>query len=250
MFGVSAVPVAEAKCVQRRQGLKIHDRRKQGLELHGGRNWGLELHDRRKRGLEPNVYTALEPNRFTAHGGRGGARKTERGVGISRRAEAGGRGWKDEANLFTARREVRSILPFYLTSSKIVKDSATLMITLSIYDCLMSMISGCDAFIILPGGYGTLMTIFTLATWAEMKFHTKPIGLLNFNNFFHHLLGFLDEGVYQTFISPFQREIFKSANTSSELIQKLQNNISTVQDSVKTPGFKRKRAFDPLDLSL
>ncbi|GER42666.1 cytokinin riboside 5'-monophosphatephosphoribohydrolase LOG [Striga asiatica] len=72
--------------------------------------------------------------------------------------------------------QVRSILPFYLTSSKVVKDSATLMITLSIYDCLMSMISGCDAFIILPGGYGTLMTTFTLATWAEMKFHTKPIG--------------------------------------------------------------------------
>ncbi|CAA0838451.1 Cytokinin riboside 5-monophosphate phosphoribohydrolase LOG3, partial [Striga hermonthica] len=130
--------------------------------------------------------------------------------------------------------EVRSILPFHLTSSKVDKDSAILMITLSIYERLMTMVYGCDAFLVLPGGYGTSMTVFTLATWAEMKFYTKPIGLLNFTNFFQILFGFLDEGMYQSFISPSEREIFKSSNTSSELMKKLQDSISTIQDSLYT----------------
>ena len=55
--------------------------------------------------------------------------------------------------------------------------------------CYMSerfteMINHVDAFIALPGGLGTLEDIITIASWANLDIHRKPIGLLNENHFF------------------------------------------------------------------
>ncbi|CAA0810843.1 Cytokinin riboside 5-monophosphate phosphoribohydrolase LOG3, partial [Striga hermonthica] len=81
--------------------------------------------------------------------------------------------------------EVKSVLPFHKTPSKVLKDSTSLMLSNSIYDCTMLMVNHSDAFIILPGGYETLMTMFTIASWADMKLHNKPIGLLNSHHIFN-----------------------------------------------------------------
>jgi len=43
-----------------------------------------------------------------------------------------------------------------------------------------------DAFVALPGGYGTLEEIFEVLTWVQLGFHTKPCGLLNISHYYDH----------------------------------------------------------------
>lgn len=54
------------------------------------------------------------------------------------------------------------------------------------------MASLADAFLALPGGFGTLDELFEILTWAQLGFHAKPIGLLNTGGFFDALIGWID----------------------------------------------------------
>jgi len=66
---------------------------------------------------------------------------------------------------------------------------------------LSVMFNHVDAFIALPGGLGTLEEIFHIFSWAQLKIHHKPIGLLNVNGFYNTLLSFLDHAVEQQFLT-------------------------------------------------
>ncbi|UKJ07885.1 TIGR00730 family Rossman fold protein [Solitalea lacus] len=48
-----------------------------------------------------------------------------------------------------------------------------------------------DAFLALPGGIGTLEEFFEVLTWKQLHLHNKPVGLLNSNGYYNHLLNFL-----------------------------------------------------------
>ena len=128
--------------------------------------------------------------------------------------------------------------------------------TLSIHERITCMLYGSDAFIALPGGFGTLEEIFNITSWAQLDLHTKPIGLLNINNFFDGLITFLDYAVEQGFISPFSRRILISAPTIDELLDKLHSYIP-IQDpaGVKIDwsqgrGIKRNRSPVNVNLTL
>jgi uncharacterized protein (TIGR00730 family) len=64
-----------------------------------------------------------------------------------------------------------------------------------------------DAFIALPGGYGTLDETFEILTWAQLGLHTKPIGVLNVAGFFDGLLSWLDHAVQEGFIKTRHRDL-------------------------------------------
>ncbi|XVF44258.1 hypothetical protein PTKIN_Ptkin02bG0105900 [Pterospermum kingtungense] len=57
------------------------------------------------------------------------------------------------------------------------------------------------AFIVLPGGFGTLEELFHMISWAQLNIHDKPIGMLNINGFSNGLLSFVDHAVKQKFIT-------------------------------------------------
>ncbi|XVF14452.1 hypothetical protein REPUB_Repub09cG0061400 [Reevesia pubescens] len=59
------------------------------------------------------------------------------------------------------------------------------------------MIANADAFIALPGAFGTLEEIFQIASWSQLNIHQKPIGMLNVNGFYDSLFSFLDHTVEQ-----------------------------------------------------
>ncbi|KAL5823842.1 hypothetical protein ACOSQ4_021742 [Xanthoceras sorbifolium] len=84
------------------------------------------------------------------------------------------------------------------------------------------MFSNADAFIALPGGFGTLEELFEVTSWAQLKIHQKPIGLLNVNDFYDSLLSFLDHYVEKEFISPQARRILVTASNVHQLIEQLE----------------------------
>ncbi|GLT56794.1 hypothetical protein SLA2020_298110 [Shorea laevis] len=82
-----------------------------------------------------------------------------------------------------------------------------------------------DAFVALPGGYGTLEELLEMITWAQLGIHDKPVGLLNVNGFYNPLLSFIDKAVEEGFISPNERHIIVSATTAKELVKKMEEYL-------------------------
>ncbi|KAK0585572.1 hypothetical protein LWI29_030693 [Acer saccharum] len=82
-----------------------------------------------------------------------------------------------------------------------------------------------DAFIALPGGYGTLEELLEVITWAQLGIHDKPVGLLNVDGYYNSLLSFIDKAVEEGFISPSARQIILSAPTAKELVKKLEEYV-------------------------
>ncbi|KAF3447550.1 hypothetical protein FNV43_RR12736 [Rhamnella rubrinervis] len=79
-----------------------------------------------------------------------------------------------------------------------------------------------DAFIALPGGYGTMEELLEMITWAQLGIHKKPVGLLNVDGYYDSLLALFDNGVKEGFIKPSARQIVVSAPTAKELMMKME----------------------------
>ncbi|CAL4939417.1 unnamed protein product [Urochloa decumbens] len=82
-----------------------------------------------------------------------------------------------------------------------------------------------DAFVALPGGYGTLEELLEVITWHQLGIHRKPVGLLNVDGYYDFLLAFIDQAVEEGFISPSARGIIVQAPTAQELMAKLEEYV-------------------------
>ncbi|KAL6851677.1 hypothetical protein ACP4OV_020241 [Aristida adscensionis] len=80
-----------------------------------------------------------------------------------------------------------------------------------------------EAFIALPGGYGTMEELLEMITWSQLGIHDKPVGLLNVEGYYDPLLALFEKGVTEGFINPDCRRIFVSAPTASELLTKMED---------------------------
>ena len=78
-----------------------------------------------------------------------------------------------------------------------------------------------DAFIALPGGYGTLEELFEIITWAQLGIHQKPIGLLNTEGFYDPLIQMVDHMIAADFIKPKNRELFIVESEPAKLLDHL-----------------------------
>ncbi|XP_022150960.1 cytokinin riboside 5'-monophosphate phosphoribohydrolase LOG1-like isoform X1 [Momordica charantia] len=79
-----------------------------------------------------------------------------------------------------------------------------------------------DAFVALPGGYGTMEELLEMITWAQLGIHDKPVGLLNVDGYYDSLLALFDKGVEEGFIDNSARNIVVMASTAEELIKKME----------------------------
>nr|CAB3454124.1 unnamed protein product [Digitaria exilis] len=95
-----------------------------------------------------------------------------------------------------------------------------------------------DAFIALPGGYGTLDELLEVIAWAQLGIHSKPVGLLNVDGYYNFLLAFIDKAVDDGFIKPAQRHIFVSAPDARALVQKLEEYEAVADDDLATPKLR------------
>lgn len=84
------------------------------------------------------------------------------------------------------------------------------------------MAAEADAFVCLPGGYGTLEEMLEMVTWLQLGFHEKPVALLNINGFYEHLLGFFDHCVTEGFVRPSSRDMLISGSTPAEVLDALE----------------------------
>ncbi len=78
-----------------------------------------------------------------------------------------------------------------------------------------------DAFLALPGGFGTLDELCEILTWAQLGLHSKPIGLLNVAGYYNHFLALLDHQMREGLLQPAHRAALLSSDVLDELLAAL-----------------------------
>jgi uncharacterized protein (TIGR00730 family) len=126
--------------------------------------------------------------------------------------------------------EVIGVIPQFLMDKEVGHLGVTEMfITQNMHERKQKMADLAEGFMILPGGFGTLEEFFEVLTWLQLGLHQKPIGILNVNGYYNHLLLQIDVMVEQGFLKPENRALILSDEDSEKLIQKM-NSFSVKTD--------------------
>ena len=96
---------------------------------------------------------------------------------------------------------VIGVMPEGLVTEQAHKGLSELIITPDLATRKATMNDLADAFVALPGGFGTLDELFEVLTWSQLGLHRKPVGLLNSDGFWDGLLTFLGHGRDEGFLS-------------------------------------------------
>lgn len=118
---------------------------------------------------------------------------------------------------------VIGVIPTVLVDLEVAHDGLTeLHVTDTMHSRKALMGERSDAFIALPGGFGTLEEMFEVLAWQTLKIHAKPVLLLNTNGFYDKLLAFLDHCVEQGVLKAKSRQIVLVAATVEEALRLLE----------------------------
>jgi len=120
--------------------------------------------------------------------------------------------------------EAIGVIPEHLMSREIGHNRLTkLHIVRSMHErkALMSDLS--DAFIALPGGFGTLEEFCEVLTWSQLGLHAKPCGIVNVLGYYTPLLAMLDHAVQERFLKPQNRALVLARDKPAELLQALED---------------------------
>ncbi|MBI5853493.1 MAG: TIGR00730 family Rossman fold protein [Planctomycetes bacterium] len=104
--------------------------------------------------------------------------------------------------MLAAGRSVTGVLPSALFQTEVAHAGLTRLVEVgSMHERKATMAELSDAFVALPGGFGTLEEIFEALTWTQIGLHAKPCGLLDVDGYFSHLASFLAHTVAEGFVA-------------------------------------------------
>ncbi len=116
--------------------------------------------------------------------------------------------------------EVIGVLPEILSGSEIAHAGLTrLEMVPTMHARKARMVKLADAFLILPGGYGTLDEMMEIVTWKQLRLHAKPCVLINTAGYWDGLLKFLDSTVAAGFLKAENRKLLQVAGDASEAVK-------------------------------
>lgn len=114
------------------------------------------------------------------------------------------------------------VIPSFMSERELAHPQATEMVVVdSMHARKAAMADRADAFVALPGGFGTLDELFEIVTWAQLHIHAKPVGLLNVRGFFDPLLAMVRHMSAEGFIRPPHLDLLHVAETPAELLRSM-----------------------------
>jgi uncharacterized protein (TIGR00730 family) len=130
--------------------------------------------------------------------------------------------------------EVIGVIPQSLLDKEVGHRGVTqLLVVETMHERKARMNDLSDAFIALPGGFGTLDEFFEVLTWAQLGIHRKPCALLNVAGYYDSMLAMLDHAVAERFLRTAHRELVIADTDPVQLLQRL-SAFSPVPE--KKPG--------------
>lgn len=116
--------------------------------------------------------------------------------------------------------KVTGIIPRFLKTGEVAHDRLSELITVENMHQRKTLIyEKSDGFMALPGGYGTLDELFEMLTWGQLGLHPKPVGLLNTDGFFDHILASLDHMVQEGFLHEINRKMVLCNQRPEDLLE-------------------------------
>jgi len=116
--------------------------------------------------------------------------------------------------------EAVGVIPEHLMTREIGHNRLTkLHVVRSMHERKALMADLADAFIALPGGFGTLEEFFEILTWSQLGLHAKPCGVVNVLGYYSPLLAMLDHAVEQRFLKSQNRALVLARDSPSELLE-------------------------------
>ncbi len=120
---------------------------------------------------------------------------------------------------------VTGIIPRALTTRELAGDNLGEVITVdTMAERKERMLTIADAFVVLPGGLGTMDELFEALTWGQLGIQSKPVGLLNVNGYFDALIAWLDHAVAEGFVRPYHRDLLVHAEEPELLLDLLERH--------------------------
>ncbi len=123
---------------------------------------------------------------------------------------------------------VIGVIPRKLATTELMHPRVKPMyVTETMHERKAKMAELSDAFVALPGGFGTFEEFFEVVTWAQLRFHHKPVGVLNVAGYFDPLVRLIDHAVQEGFIKPKHRELVLIEERAERLIDQLRRIVQT-----------------------
>jgi uncharacterized protein (TIGR00730 family) len=133
--------------------------------------------------------------------------------------------------------EVIGIIPKSLVERELAHQGITeLLIVRSMHERKAAMAERADAFIALPGGYGTLEEFCEIITWAQLGLHEKPCGILNVEGYYNPLLSWFDHAVAEGFLAGANRRMIIAESEPERLLNSLMNYSPSVTGNWINPN--------------
>lgn len=119
---------------------------------------------------------------------------------------------------------VVGVIPQGLFDREVAHGSLTeLLVTDGMHSRKAKMETLSDAFVAMPGGFGTLDELCEIITWSQLGIHRKPVLLMNTDGFWDGFLKFIDIAVKEGFIPSDNLELFRVVATADEAVTLLKN---------------------------
>jgi uncharacterized protein (TIGR00730 family) len=132
--------------------------------------------------------------------------------------------------------EVIGVIPEAMVARELAHRGVTqLYVVASMHERKARMAELAEAFIALPGGYGTLEEFFEVVTWAQLGIHRKPIGLLNVAGYFDALATLVEHAITEGFIRPEHRQLVVLAEHPHALLETLTHHTVPATPPGLTP---------------
>jgi uncharacterized protein (TIGR00730 family) len=133
--------------------------------------------------------------------------------------------------------EVIGVIPRALAGVEVAHQGLSqLVLVETMHERKALMVQEADAFVALPGGYGTLDEFFEVLTWAQLGIHTKPCLLVNTDGYYDHLLSFLGVAINQGFLKAANRAYIHVVGSAAEALQSMQQLWETLPVSHVAPA--------------
>ncbi len=133
--------------------------------------------------------------------------------------------------------EVIGVIPRKLAGIEVAHQRLTkLVLVETMHERKALMAQEADAFLALPGGFGTLDEFFEILTWAQLGIHAKPCVLVNTAGYFDHLLGFLHVAIDQGFLKQENYTLIHLVADAAEALKCMQKLWQTLPISHVAPA--------------
>ena len=123
----------------------------------------------------------------------------------------------------TAGGEVIGVIPEAMVAAEVANlDCTELHVVATMHERKQAFTDLSDGFLTLPGGVGTMDELWEAVSWAQLGYHSKPVGLLNAFGFYDGLITFADHMAAAGFVRAVHRGILIAENELGALLQRME----------------------------